>query len=287
MRLGAQAVEIAEGTRTHETYGEPVVHERHRHRYEVNNHYRQQIVDAGLVISGTFQEGRLVEIVELPDHPVVRRQPVPPGVQVAADQARAALPRVRRRRARPRPRATGRHRRDAADLASPRDGRARPLPRPRRHADASGRGAAGRRPRHRGAARPRARGRRGRRRRGDRLEHRQPVRRLEPTAAGTPLFLCSHMDTVPPTGPIEPVVEDGVVRNSGGTILGADNKSAVVAMVETARRVVEERVPHAGLELAVHAEGGGRPARRRRRSTARGSPPGWATSTTRPGRSAR
>jgi CTP synthase len=69
MRLGAQAVEIAEGTRTHETYGEPVVHERHRHRYEVNNHFRQQIVDAGLVISGTFQEGRLVEIVELPDHP--------------------------------------------------------------------------------------------------------------------------------------------------------------------------------------------------------------------------
>jgi CTP synthase len=69
MRLGAQAVEIAEGTHTHETYGEPVIHERHRHRYEVNNHYRQQLVDAGLVVSGTFQEGRLVEIVELPDHP--------------------------------------------------------------------------------------------------------------------------------------------------------------------------------------------------------------------------
>ncbi len=69
MRLGAQAVEVAEGTRTHATYGEPVIHERHRHRYEVNNHYRRQIVDAGLVVSGTFQEGRLVEIVELPDHP--------------------------------------------------------------------------------------------------------------------------------------------------------------------------------------------------------------------------
>ena len=69
MRLGAQAVEIAEGTRTREIYGEPVVHERHRHRYEVNNHYRQQLIDAGLVVSGTFQEGRLVEIVELPDHP--------------------------------------------------------------------------------------------------------------------------------------------------------------------------------------------------------------------------
>jgi tripeptide aminopeptidase len=73
--------------------------------------------------------------------------------------------------------------------------------------------------------------------------------RLEPTAEGTPLFLCSHMDTVQPTGPIEPVVEDGVVRNAGGTILGADNKSAVAAMVEAARRVVEDRRPHAGLEL--------------------------------------
>ncbi len=69
MRLGAQAVEIVDGTRTHATYDEPVIHERHRHRYEVNNHYRQQIVDAGLVVSGTFQEGRLVEIIELPDHP--------------------------------------------------------------------------------------------------------------------------------------------------------------------------------------------------------------------------
>jgi CTP synthase len=70
MRLGAQAVELAEGTRTREVYGgEPVISERHRHRYEVNNAYRQQLVDGGLVISGTFQEGRLVEIVELPDHP--------------------------------------------------------------------------------------------------------------------------------------------------------------------------------------------------------------------------
>ena len=70
MRLGAQAVELAEGTQTREVYGgKPVVSERHRHRYEVNNAYRQQLVDAGLVISGTFEEGRLVEIVELPDHP--------------------------------------------------------------------------------------------------------------------------------------------------------------------------------------------------------------------------
>jgi CTP synthase len=69
MRLGAQAVELADGTRVRETYDAPVVHERHRHRYEVNNQYRQQLADAGLVVSGTFQQGRLVEIVELPDHP--------------------------------------------------------------------------------------------------------------------------------------------------------------------------------------------------------------------------
>jgi CTP synthase len=69
MRLGAQAVEVAEGTRARDAYDEAVVHERHRHRYEVNNHHRPRLVEAGLVVSGTFQEGRLVEIVELPDHP--------------------------------------------------------------------------------------------------------------------------------------------------------------------------------------------------------------------------
>jgi len=69
MRLGAQAVETAEATRAREAYGESVIFERHRHRYEVNNLYREQLVDAGLVVSGTFEQGRLVEIVELADHP--------------------------------------------------------------------------------------------------------------------------------------------------------------------------------------------------------------------------
>jgi CTP synthase len=51
-------------------YGdEEMITERHRHRYEVNNAYRHQLVSEGLVVSGTFQEGRLVEIIELPDHP--------------------------------------------------------------------------------------------------------------------------------------------------------------------------------------------------------------------------
>src|SRR5215831_12267325 len=73
--------------------------------------------------------------------------------------------------------------------------------------------------------------------------------RLPATADGVPIFLCAHLDTVPPKGSLEPVVEDGIVRNAGGTILGADNKSAVAAMLEGVRRVLAENRPHAGLEL--------------------------------------
>ena len=100
MRLGAQAVELVEGSRAYESYGEPVVHERHRHRYEVNNELRQRLVDGG--------SGRLRNVPgrpprrdrRAPGAPVVRREPVPPGVQVAPDAGSAALPRVRRRGAR-------------------------------------------------------------------------------------------------------------------------------------------------------------------------------------------
>jgi tripeptide aminopeptidase len=72
---------------------------------------------------------------------------------------------------------------------------------------------------------------------------------LEPTTDGEPVFLCAHLDTVPPTDELEPVVEDGIVRNAGGTILGADNKAAVVQMLEGVRRVLAESRPHAGIEL--------------------------------------
>jgi tripeptide aminopeptidase len=75
--------------------------------------------------------------------------------------------------------------------------------------------------------------------------------RLEPTnGGGAPIFFCAHLDTVPPTAEIEPVIDDdGVIRNAAGTILGADNKSAVAAMLEGARRVLAENRPHAGIEL--------------------------------------
>ena len=69
MRLGIYPFKVEAGTKTHEAYGEDLDYERHRHRYEFNNEYRQQLTDAGLVISGTSPDGRLVESIEVKDHP--------------------------------------------------------------------------------------------------------------------------------------------------------------------------------------------------------------------------
>ncbi|MDQ3822663.1 MAG: M20/M25/M40 family metallo-hydrolase [Actinomycetota bacterium] len=66
---------------------------------------------------------------------------------------------------------------------------------------------------------------------------------------GVPIFLCAHLDTVPPEGAIDPVVEDGTVRNAADTILGADNKAAVAVMLEATRRLLNEGRAHAGVEL--------------------------------------
>ncbi|WP_188718116.1 CTP synthase [Agrococcus terreus] len=69
MRLGLYEAKLAEGSLAERLYGEPVSFERHRHRYEVNNQYRDQIAAAGLAFSGTSPDGTLVEYVELPSHP--------------------------------------------------------------------------------------------------------------------------------------------------------------------------------------------------------------------------
>ncbi len=69
MRLGLYPCELVPGTRAAEAYDEPLVEERHRHRFEVNNAYRDLLSRAGLVVSGLSPDGRLVEIVELKDHP--------------------------------------------------------------------------------------------------------------------------------------------------------------------------------------------------------------------------
>jgi CTP synthase len=69
MRLGVYPCRLEEGSRAHQAYDEPVVYERHRHRFEFNNHYRDQLAAAGMVFSGTSPNGRLVEVVEMRDHP--------------------------------------------------------------------------------------------------------------------------------------------------------------------------------------------------------------------------
>jgi CTP synthase len=69
MRLGADPIKLHDGTRAREIYGEAVVYERHRHRYEVNNLLRKRLQSAGLTVSGTSPDDRLVETIELADHP--------------------------------------------------------------------------------------------------------------------------------------------------------------------------------------------------------------------------
>lgn len=69
MRLGAQTAKLAEGSRAREAYGHEMVNERHRHRYEFNNMYRQQFAANGMTVAGTNVDGTLVEILEIPDHP--------------------------------------------------------------------------------------------------------------------------------------------------------------------------------------------------------------------------
>ena len=69
MRLGAYPCTIAKGTILERAYGTTFTSERHRHRYEFNNEYREKMEEAGLKIAGTSPDGRLVEAVELPQHP--------------------------------------------------------------------------------------------------------------------------------------------------------------------------------------------------------------------------
>jgi CTP synthase len=69
MRLGVYPCRLSPDTLAHRLYGNEVVYERHRHRYEFNNAYRQAFLDAGYVISGSSPDGRLVELIERPDHP--------------------------------------------------------------------------------------------------------------------------------------------------------------------------------------------------------------------------
>ncbi len=89
MRLGMYPCKVAPGSLTEKAYGEPLIYERHRHRYEFNNAFRDELVNGGLVLGGTLPNGRLVEIVELPEsvhpwfvgvqfHPELKSRPTNP-----------------------------------------------------------------------------------------------------------------------------------------------------------------------------------------------------------------
>lgn len=69
MRLGSQPCQLTMGSKAQQLYGAFVVNERHRHRYEFNNAYRERFAAAGFVFAGTSTDGKLVEMIELPDHP--------------------------------------------------------------------------------------------------------------------------------------------------------------------------------------------------------------------------
>jgi CTP synthase len=109
MRLGADPIKLHESTGLRELYGEAVVYERHRHRYEVNNHLRRKLESAGLICSGTSPDDRLVEAIELPAsehpffvasqyHPEFKSRPERPAplfdafVEAALTRTRAAEP---------------------------------------------------------------------------------------------------------------------------------------------------------------------------------------------------
>jgi CTP synthase len=69
MRLGAQVCHLVPGTKAREAYGSDRTVERHRHRYEFNNDYREKMVQHGLIVAGTTADQKLVEVIELADHP--------------------------------------------------------------------------------------------------------------------------------------------------------------------------------------------------------------------------
>lgn len=69
MRLGAQTCQLVDESKARQLYGQSEIKERHRHRYEFNNHYRDVLVQHGMVLSGFSVDGTLVEMIELPDHP--------------------------------------------------------------------------------------------------------------------------------------------------------------------------------------------------------------------------
>ena len=289
MRLGADPVKLHDGTRIRELYGEAVVYERHRHRYEVNNHLRKRLESAGLVCSGTSPDERLVEAVELPTdahpfyvasqyHPEFKSRPERPAPLfrefVGAALATAEAGAGRRSRHPPRsPRRPGPSATSPSRAPPPRD----PLPGPGRPRVMVRRATDAERERlhETFAALCRIESPSGHERRvadwltaraaGHGLEVDEDasgpaagsdagnlLARIPGTGPGS-VLMCAHMDTVPLAAPVEPVLVDGGWENANDGILGADNKSAIAVILELARRVTASgEAPPVGHRDPVH-----------------------------------
>ena len=97
MRLGLYPAKLEEGSKVRDAYGAEIAYERHRHRFEVNNAYRDRLGEAGMWWSGVSPDGRLVEYIELRDHPWFVATQAHPELKSRPEPAAPALPRLRRR----------------------------------------------------------------------------------------------------------------------------------------------------------------------------------------------
>ena len=281
MRLGTYPCKVIPGTKGYEIYGEELIYERHRHRYEVNNAYREQLVDAGLVITGVSPDERLVEMVELPDHPFFvgnqghpefKSRPTRPAplfrefigaaVRLAERRAAAGAATTRRQRRRP-PQSARPQRPRAPDAGAPAVSDARLLEtfldlvridEPDVRRGGVRRATAPRR------SRPAARTSRST------APRRTPARTPATSSPGSParrracaLVLSAHLDTV------EPGRRDRAGRRRTASSGRPATRSSAPTTRPGSRRSsrrsgasTERDEPHAGITRALHRGGGGR-----------------------------
>ena len=278
MRLGADPVKLHEGTRAREIFGEAVIYKRHRHRYEVNNQLRRRLEDEGLVCGGTSPDERLVEMIELPDHPFFVASQFHPefnsrpnrpeplfrefigaavGTRAApADDGELPDPEAAERSddvsvaVRPTPAALP-LRRDLQSRRSALRLEVTSLPGVERLHETFVRLCEIRSPTGEErevadsiTAMLRALG----------LDVVEDGAAVEAQAGAGNLLagsrasdrwvlFCAHIDTVPHEGHVEVVNDEGVFRSAGDTILGADNKAAVAVLMELAARYRDATAP--------------------------------------------
>ena len=97
MRLGAHPCKLKEGTKAQEAYNDELVYERHRHRFEFNNKYREQFENAGMIVARGSPDGQLVEIIELTGPSVLHRNSIPSRIRITSSTPDTTHPRIHSR----------------------------------------------------------------------------------------------------------------------------------------------------------------------------------------------